>query len=350
MKLKLLGTILTATLTLGISCTKENNNPEPPIDKPQPQTEFATGADISWVTQMEKEGIVFKDKNGKPTDCFALMKDLGINSIRLRVWVDPSANGNWCNKEDLLIKAKRANTLGLKVMVDFHYSDWWADPGKQNKPASWKDLDLNGLCDALASHTKEVLELLKANNITPEWVQVGNETSDGMLWEDGRASTNMAAYATLTNTGYKAVKEVFPQAIVIVHLNNGFDAPLYKWLFDGLKNNNCQWDMIGMSLYPSAENWESTVNQTIANMMTLSTLYNKPIMICEVGMPWDRPQECYDFLTSLIQKGKSSVKENFIGVFYWEPECNPSWNNYTLGAFDSDFKPTKALDAFKETK
>lgn len=150
MKPKLLGTILAAALTLGISCNKQTNNPEPPIDKPETKTSFAIGADISWVTQMEKEGIIFKDKTGKPTDCFALMKDLGMNSIRLRVWVDPSANGNWCNKEDLLIKAKRANALGLKVMVDFHYSDWWADPGKQNKPASWKDLDLNGLCDAPA--------------------------------------------------------------------------------------------------------------------------------------------------------------------------------------------------------
>lgn len=102
----------------------------------------------------------------------------------------------------------------------------------------------------MAAHTKEVLQLLKNHGITPKWVQVGNETSDGFLWEMGRASTQMAQYAGLTTAGYDAVKSIFPEATVIVHLDNGFDNNLYNYIFDGLKQYGGKWDMIGMSLYP----------------------------------------------------------------------------------------------------
>lgn len=209
---------------------------------------FYKGADISWTTELEAEGHHFYDFQGNEQECTSLMKKLGMNAIRLRVWVNPK--NKWSSKEDMLELAKRVKANHMELMVDFHYSDWWADPGKQNVPQAWKGLSYEEMKKALAAHTKEVLQLLKNHNITPKWVQVGNETSDGFLWEMGRASTQMAQYAGLTTAGYDAVKSIFPEATVIVHLDNGFDNNLYNYIFDGLKQYGGKWDMIGMSLYP----------------------------------------------------------------------------------------------------
>ena len=135
-------------LTSG-SCEKPAPEPDPvPDPDPTPAISFAKGADVSWVTQMEKEGCRFYDAAGQQTECMALLKSLGMNAIRLRVWVNPT--DGWCGRDDVVAKAKRAKALGLRVMIDFHYSDWWADPGKQNKPAAWKNLDLEGLKKAVA--------------------------------------------------------------------------------------------------------------------------------------------------------------------------------------------------------
>ena len=160
-------------------------------------------------------------QTGSQQDLFALMKSLGFNSIRLRAWVNP-ADG-WCNTADLVKKAVRAKNAGMKILVDFHYSDTWADPGHQAKPAAWAALSLPNLVTALHDYTVGVMDTLQTNGITPDWVQVGNETSDGMLWEDGRASTNMANFAALELAGYNAVKSVSPTTKVIVHLSNGYD-------------------------------------------------------------------------------------------------------------------------------
>src|SRR5206468_7849700 len=135
---------------------------------------------------------------------FQLMKDIGMNSIRLRVWVNPS--DGWCNTSDVVFKAISANSLGMKLMIDFHYSDSWADPGKQNKPDAWSSTDITVLHDSVYKHTVAVLNALKAAGVTPAWVQVGNETNDGMLWPEGKASTSMANFASLVNAGYDAVK------------------------------------------------------------------------------------------------------------------------------------------------
>ncbi|MCL1932232.1 MAG: arabinogalactan endo-1,4-beta-galactosidase [Candidatus Azobacteroides sp.] len=309
-------------------------------------TGFAKGADVSWLTQMEKEGCKFYNAVGSETECMTLLRDLGMNAIRLRVWVNP-ADG-WCNKNDVLIKAWRANNLGMRVMIDFHYSDTWADPGKQAKPASWEILSFDDLKNAVATHTKDVLTTLKDNGITPEWVQVGNETGDGMLWEDGRASTNMKNYADLNNAGYDAVKEVFPQAKVIVHLQSGSDNSLFRWLFDGLKNNGGKWDVIGMSLYPDVDNWKTVNEQCLANINDMISRYGSEVMICEVGMPWDQAETCKDFLTDLIAKAQAVPNNQCLGIFYWEPEGYVSWSGYTMSAFDNTGRPTVALDAFSK--
>lgn len=304
---------------------------------------FAKGADVSWVTEMEKSGVKFYNAKGEATECMRLMRDLGMNTIRLRVWVNP-ADG-WCNKADVLAKAERAHKLGMRLMIDFHYSDTWADPGKQTKPAAWGALSFSKLKTAVADHTEDVLKALKDKGITPEWVQTGNETGNGMLWPDGQADKSMANYAALNNAGYDAVKSVFPEAKVIVHLQNGQDNSLYRWLFDGLKANGGKWDLIGMSLYPEKNNWQSMVNSCIANIQDVVSRYGTGVIICETGMPWDEAAAAKAFLTALF--ARTQALESVHGILYWEPEAYNKWNGYTLGAFDASGKPTEALDAFK---
>jgi arabinogalactan endo-1,4-beta-galactosidase len=311
------------------------------------ESNFAKGADISWITEMEASGKKFYNGVGTETECFALMKSLGMNSIRLRVWVNPSSS--WNNSADVVAKAVRAKNIGLRVMIDFHYSDTWADPGQQTKPAAWASMSFTEIKSALAKHTVDVLNQIKTAGITPEWVQVGNETNNGMLWPDGKASTNMSNYAQLINSGYDAIKSVFANAKVIVHLSNGWDNSLFQWNIGGLINNGAKFDVIGMSLYPSTltGGWSTANQQCLSNMNDMVTRYNKEVMLVEVGMPWDSASECKLFIADLITKVKSLSNNKGLGVLYWEPQSYGGWKNYTLGAFDNSGKPTIALDAFK---
>lgn len=325
------------------TCGKDDKpDPKPPEED---TNSYAKGADVSWITEMEDNGILFYDKTGKETECIALMKSLGMNSIRLRVWVNPV--DGWCNKTDLLVKAKRASDLGMRIMIDFHYSDIWADPGHQSKPAAWAGLSFTDLCSAVSNHTAEILAALKNWNIYPEWVQVGNETGNGMLWEDGKADINMAQYARLSNAGYEAVKSVFPDTRVIVHVHGGQNNSLFRWLFDGLKNNGGKWDVIGMSLYPEIDKWQEYNDDCISNINDMISRYGKEVMICETGMPWDEEVTANLFLTDLITRTMAIGSKKCLGVFYWEPETYNGWKGYTLGAFDNSGRPTSALDAFE---
>ncbi len=325
-------------------CSKSATTPVPdPV--PVAVRVFAKGADIGWLSQMEHDGVKFYNSNGVETDCITILKAKGINSIRLRVWVDPAAG--WCNAADVVAQAQRAKQLGMRVMIDFHYSDTWADPGHQFKPAAWASLPYAELGAALGNHTRNVLNQLLSAGVKPEWVQVGNETNDGMLWEEGRASAHMARFAGLVKAGYDAVKSVDSSIKVIVHISNGADNNLFRWIFDGLRSNGARWDVIGMSLYPTVSDWAATNSGCLNNMKDMVTRYGSEIMICEVGMPADQPAACKAFITDIISKNKSLDNNKGLGVFYWEPECYNNWQGYTLGAFDNSGKPTAALDAFQ---
>ena len=146
-------------------------------------TAFARGADVSWCTEMEADGRVFRNAEGTETELFALMKQIGMTAIRLRVWVNPVrfGYGAWSDKADVLAKAKRAHAQGLDLMIDFHYSDFFADPGTQNTPLDWADYPMDQLKTAMTAHTRDMLQTLKNEGIEPRWVQVGNETNSGML-------------------------------------------------------------------------------------------------------------------------------------------------------------------------
>ena len=338
-------------------CTDKGNGgggggvPPPPIIPPPPPvvppttSNFAKGADISWLTQMESSGRKFYNAAGAETDCMALMKSLGMNTVRLRVWVNPSPA--WNNSVDVVAKSLRAKALGLRIMIDFHYSDSWADPGKQTKPAAWVGQDLTGLKNSLSAHTTSVLNELKNNGVAPEWVQVGNETNNGMLWPEGKASANMNAFTQMVNAGYDAVKSVFPLAKVIVHVSNGWNSTLFRWMFDGLTANAAKYDVIGMSLYPTAANWVSYNTQCWANMNDMVARYGKEVMVVEVGMPWDNADVCKFFIADLITKTISVSGNKGLGVLYWEPQAYNNWQGYTLGAFDNSGKPTVAISAFQ---
>ncbi|MET0634789.1 MAG: glycosyl hydrolase 53 family protein [Chitinophagaceae bacterium] len=330
--------------TMALSCKKSSSDPAP--EPEPPASTFVKGADISWVTEMEAAGKKFYSADGTETGLMPLLKSIGMNCIRLRVWVDP-VNG-YNNQADVVAKAVRATATGLRVMIVFHYSDTWADPGKQGKPAAWASQDFATLKSSLAAHTTSVLTALKLAGVTPGWVSVGNETNDGMLWPDGRASTNMPLFAQLINAGYTASKAVFPDAKVIVHISNGFNNTLFRWIFDGLKSNGANWDVIGMSLYPNQGDWSTLTSQCLTNMNDMISRYNKEIMICEVGMSWDQAAASKAFITDIITKVKSLPGNKGLGVLYWEPESYGNWQGYTLGAFDNSGKPTIALDPFRD--
>ncbi|HEY4300106.1 MAG TPA: glycosyl hydrolase 53 family protein [Candidatus Didemnitutus sp.] len=310
--------------------------------------EFARGADVGWLSQMEHQGVVFRDAAGRPADCLHVLKATGFNAIRLRVWVNPK--DGWCGRDDVVRMAVRANRDGFRIMIDFHYSDGWADPGKQSKPAAWGSHGIDALAGDVVRHTADVLGALRAAGVTPEWVQVGNETNDGMLWEDGRASKHMENFAALVSRGCEAVKAVFPEAKVIVHISNGYDAKLFRWMFDGLKEHGARFDVIGMSLYPPVTDWAKYDRDCLANMNDLVARYGKEVMISEVGMDVDSPGAAGAFLSDIIAKVRSVSGGKGLGVFYWEPECHDNWRGYRMGAFARDGRPTKALDAFRLAK
>lgn len=313
---------------------------------------FAKGADIGWYTEMEKKGYKFYTASGTEMDCPALMKSLGFNSLRFRVWVNPE--DVWNGKEDVLKKCLRAKELGMKIMIDFHYSDTWADPGKQYAPKAWESYDLDAMAKAVAEHTSDVLNILKDNGVDVTWVQVGNEVTNGMLWEKGRVEGNSASgFAKLFKAGADKVRSIYPKASVILHIDNAWDMDTLKWFYSLMADTGVKYDMIGLSLYPSYWNdetnafepWEGKVNQAIANIPQLIKTYNRDVMLVEFGMPAAEPQKGKEALETLWN-GLKDVKR-FKGIFYWEPESEPARNGYALGAFN-DGKPTIALSPFSK--
>ncbi len=313
----------------------------------QDKNTFWLGADISGTTQLESNGEKLYNTKGEIKENTALMKELGLNAVRLRVWVNP--RGGWSGAEDVLEMAKRAKYYDMAVMIDFHYSDWWADPGKQHIPAAWQYMSYDEMKNALAQHTEDVLSLLKKNNIDVKWVQVGNETTNGFLWPMGRASDNMEKYAGFTEVGYQAVKKVYPNAQVIIHIDGGCDQKRYDFIFDGLKKFGAHYDMIGLSVYPYWDvvaklesDWKGSVRDFTANIKHLYEKYGKETMVVETGAESKHPKEGYIIMKAVINAAKNDCGGHCHGVFYWAPELE---GQYPLGAFDNH-RPTEIMKAF----
>ena len=321
---------------------------------------FASGADVSWCTEMEADGKKFYNEHGQETEMMALLKQLGMNAVRLRVWVNPENEyGPWCDKADVLEKARRAQAQGLAIMINFHYSDRFTDPSHQIKPAAWNGLTLEQLKKAVADHTTDILSALKAEGITPLWVQVGNETRPGMIFDEGKIDWNKSGsaawsgYIALSNAGYDAVKTVFPNAKVIVHIDRGPEDNV--WFYNSFKQYGGKFDMIGLSHYPDWTNWSSDNDKTANNIQKLNSTFKVPVMIVETGYSaWDEARE-KSVMDDLFAKTKNL--SGFAGIFYWEPEVYASWkpavytkwgwNAYDKGAFKSNGRPNAALSAFR---
>lgn len=344
-----------------------NNNSGTTTPSEQPSTNttaFVKGADVSWVTEMLADGKTFNNGKVKDLDGFmSYMKSLGVNSIRLRVWVDPKNEGtSYCDVADVTKKAVAARKAGMKLIIDFHYSDTWADPGNQKVPKAWSSYTFAQMKQAVSDHTQSVLSALKSAGVdSVEWVQVGNETSDGMLWNDndisvtGKCSKNPSNFAAYITAGYNAAKRVYPKTKVVVHLAEGQNSFLYTWLFGLLKKYNASYDIIGMSLYPEDSNWSSYITDCIANIKSLKSTFGKDVIISEIGMTWNSSQ-ADSFIKTILANAKTT--DGCEGVFYWEPEVyggwKPAdytakgWNAYGKGAFDTTGSATTAFQEFNK--
>jgi arabinogalactan endo-1,4-beta-galactosidase len=337
--------LLLISLILSTACSKKVESQNPPASA------FAKGADISWLPQMETTGYKFYNANGAETDCFQILKDHGINTIRLRTFVDPSNDpfSGHCSKAETVAMAVRAQQWGMRVMLDFHYSDSWADPSKQKKPNAWEGHDFQTLLKDLYNYTTDVMTALKSAGVYPEWVQVGNEIPGGMVYPDG-STTNFGQLVQLINQGYDAIKAVSPHSKVILHLDQGNNSDRFRWWFDNARSNGARYDVIGMSYYPywltGNPDYTLSINDLGANLTDMASRYGKEVMVVEVGGEDNNVQNTYDMLMA-VQKKVLEVPDNKgLGILYWEPEGARSWSHYALSAWGADGKPTHALDAF----
>lgn len=333
---------------LGItSCKKTDEIDENRIDN------IAKGGDISWLPQMEESGYIFYNDNGEPEDCFKILKDHGINSVRLRTWVNPSSHpqSGHCSKEETVAMAKRAKEWGMKVMINFHYSDSWADPGKQNKSKDWEGLSFEELKLALYDYTYDVMNTLKNEGISPEWVQLGNEIPSGMVHPEGHTD-NWAQLVELLNSGYDAVKHISPSSKIILHVDQGNDNDRFRWWFDNAEKHGAKYDIIGMSFYPwwleGKPDYKEVIDDLGDNLIDMVNRYNKEVMVVEVGGEDIQPNNTYNMLRAVIEKVREVPENKGLGVFYWEPQGARSWSNYALSAWGDDGRPTRAMDAFLE--
>ena len=310
---------------------------------------IAKGADISWMTEMKDQGYTWKDNDGNTKELMPLLKEYDLDAVRLRVWVNPENSGanGWCDIDDLVVKAEKAKTNNLDIMICIHYSDWWADPGQQTKPAAWANYSVPQLETAVTNHTTDILNALNEKGITPKWVQIGNETNDGMLWTTGKASAGgFSNYAKFLNAGANAVKNFNSNIKTILHIASCDNNTLFRWNIDGLINNGFQthkFDIIGMSLYPDENDWKSKVDNTYNNMLDIKSRYNKDVMMVEVGFSNNRPDVSHQFLTYMIEKTKQAQG---LGIFYWEPIARSPFTSYSKGAWNDDGSPSAAMDAF----
>ena len=331
---------------------------------------FYKGVDISSLLESENNGLRLYDTNGMECNGLKLCKDNGVNSIRLRIWNEPSnvkESRGYCDLEHTVLFGKRIKKENLHFLLDFHYSDFWADPGNQTKPKAWKDLHGEALEKAVYDYTRMVLERLKDEGCLPDMVQIGNEIRSGMLFPDGE----VPAYEQLTNlinAGIRATRDVSRDIQIMIHLDQGGRYEYLKEWFDNVIDAGLlDFDIIGISFYAF---WHGTFLDLKNSMEALAKRYKKPIIIAETAHPWRRSadgfvteeqEEIAGFCAGikeqvqvlrLIMNITASITDNMgQGVYYWEPLVVPmkgqgSWGN-NMGVLSLD---GKALPGFAEFK
>jgi beta-galactosidase len=291
------------------------------------------GADISFLPELEAKGIKFSDK-GVTKDAIEIIKDHGINYVRLRIFHDPAQDSGYspkkgfCDLNYTKQMAKRVKAAGLKLLLDFHYSDYWADPGKQYKPAAWENLSFEELKKALYDYTKMVMEELKAQGTTPDMVQVGNEINHGIVWPDGNVS-NMDQLAQLLCAGTAAVKAVEPTTQMMLHVALGGQNNESVFFIDNMLARGVHFDVIGQSYYPK---WHGTLADLENNLNDLVRRYNKDVIVVE----YSALKEEVNKIAFGLPNGKGK------GTCIWEPLS--TWEKF----FDNDGKSNQYLPLYDE--
>lgn len=313
--------------------------------------DFVRGADVSSITEMEKRGDRVSSALGVAADGFRIMKEFGVEAVRLDVLVNPSGAG-WCAARDTLDKAMRARMAGLQVMLAFHYSDAYAAADRQDVPCVWSKLDAAGLARAVYMHTAQVLTLMKINHIVPLWVQVGNAANDGILWPAGRISENPKNFADFFEAGYKAVKAVFPKAAVVIHFDRGHDFGLFDRNLSVLRKYHVAWDIAACSVFPSKYREEhpdtdKMLMDVLGVLKKVGYDFNCDTMIAEFGLECSPESytESRRRLTALLFEA-SNVRR-CRGVFYYEPMKRKGDVGNPLGAFDNRGFPTPIMEGFR---
>ncbi len=238
------------------------------------------GADCSFLPQLETLGAVFLDA-GVPRDALSILASKGVNTLRLRVWNNP-ADG-YCSVPQTLAMAQRAHALGMKLIIDFHYSDSWADPGQQTPPAAWATYSAGAMENAVASFTNAAIAALVAQGTPPHIVQIGNEITAGMLWPLGSNASGWTNFARLYRAGARATKAACPSTRIMLHIDRGGDNAGSRWFFDNARANDMPFDIIGLSYYPW---WHGPLASMQNNLTDLATRYNRPIHLVETAYPW----------------------------------------------------------------
>ncbi len=337
-----------------------------------------SGADVSQLPKNEDHGAVYRDANGRRGDALRILADNDVNYARVKVWVDP-ADG-YSNKAQVLALAKRVKKQGMKLLVDFHYSDAWADPGKQNKPAAWAALPFEELKQAVYNHTYDVLSALRRQHTPADLAQIGNEINGGLLWPDGRWD-NWDGLAALLTAASTAVSAASPRTKVVLHLAEGGNNGGHVWWFDNAVSRGVPFDVIAVSHYTY---WHGPLGYLQANLFDLVKRYDKDVMVVETayGFTLEEDDALANIFNPTLQAtagypatpaGQAqALRDMFnvvaavpdgrgLGVFYWEPTwtavagggwdpADPTsgnaWENQAL--FDYDGRALPALKVFGE--
>jgi len=273
---------------------------------------YILGADVSWIDEDEANGTTYFD-HGQRADLFQILKDHHFNFIRLRIFVNPASPKGYaatskeafCDLQHTLAMAKRVRAAGMGLLLDFHYSDTWASPGKQFKPAAWENLDFPALKQAVYDHTHTVLTALKRQGTTLDMVQIGNEVSSGMLFPDGRAKDHPDNFADLLKSGIAAARAVDPAIKIVIHHDNGRGNKAVRAWLDNLIARDVQFDIIGLSC-----NSDGPVEQWKANFDDLATRYPQyGLLAAEYSY---KKRELNDII-------QSAPDHRGLGSFIWEP-------------------------------
>lgn len=358
------------------ACNTDNNKDNVQITEPEPEISFFKGADLSYVNEMEDCGAIFKDQTNQIKDPFVIFKEAGANIVRVRLWHNPDWT-NYSNFDDVKKTISRAKSLNLKVMLDFHYSDTWADPGAQQIPAAWLEHINNTeiLGNLLYTYTFNTLKDLANLNLLPDIVQVGNEINP-MILQDGQLQwpINWQRNSHLINKGIEAVRDLAAERNkpieVMLHIA-GPENGLW-WFEQATQNGVTDFDWIGLSYYPV---WSSyTLDNVGSAFSTLKNTYNKKLMVVETAYPFTledidqannilgsntlivgypaTEQGQLDYLNQLVTVIKNSGGE---GLIYWEPawvstSCSTPWgqgshwDNATL--FNHNNSPTLGMQFY----